>query len=187
MLALLVLVGSVAFPNAVSACSCAFPGTPQQEFIRADAVFIGKVMGYSGVTILRDFLMHYSPFLDSYLYGERTYIFTVSKSWRGIDQNSIPITSGPTCGYPFLPEKDYVVYASQSGLEYFANICTRTTSLGSASEDLAYLITLPLLPLPAPDRPYLPSILCGGFLPGSIILLFLFFKPHRKKLADSAE
>ncbi len=188
---LFILAGSVAFPNPANACSCAPSGTPQQEFSQADAVFVGKVVG-SGNNLLNIFqntLAQYIPFIPYHFSGSRTFTFNVSTSWKGVTQNSVIISTGAgdaDCGDSFASGTDYVVYAYRSGVELTTNICRRTAQTGSAPQDLAYLNTLPSLSLTTSYRPYLPSLLCGGLLTGSIILLLLLIR-RRKNLASSSE
>ncbi len=183
-MALLCLVTTLILPSPASACTCAFPGTPQEEFIESDAVFIGKMISYGRGTVLRDFLRRNVPILNPTLSYERTYIFTVTKSWKGIEENSVTITSdGVSCGYPFIPEMEFIVYADQSGSDLFASMCsrTKTTDPQLASEDLAFLNTLSPLPLNASYSATISSILCGVIFSSTSLFLFLYIRQKRKK------
>lgn len=187
---LLFLVSVMAFPEPASACSCAMPGTPQQEFVRADAVFTGRVVG-SGTNLFRtvqNFLAQYIPFIPYHFRGSRTFTFHVTQSWKGISQSTVTISTGfgdADCGYSFSTGTDYVIYAYHTGSEYSANICSRTAPTSQAPQDIAYLNTLPFLPLKISYLPYLPPVFCGGVLTGLILVLFLYFRHRKKKHAEA--
>lgn len=137
-----------AYPAPVSACSCVGWAKPEEEFIDADAVFIGKVLSVTISTIQDPSGFH----ADGYWPYEIT--FEVHKSWRGITTNRATLVTGHgegDCGYPFVEGNDYLVYAydlhPSSGTGLATNICTRTAEISNAAEDLSYLNTLPDLPL----------------------------------------
>jgi hypothetical protein len=107
------------------ACSCVAPGSPKEELKRSAAVFSGKVKrirkeGYSNVVQ-----------------------FEVLKSWKGVRARRMivyTLSESSLCGYDFKTGHSYLVYSS-SGKEavLYTDICTRTSELETAAEDLKEL------------------------------------------------
>lgn len=139
-LAAFFLVNSTA-PSALG-CGCdPIPENPRDHFLRADAVFLGRVIAKS------DYL---SPFPSNWrghpafasAYQLR-YQVAVTTSWKGVHSFSITVLSGRgggDCGYPFEVGKSYLVYGEQVGEDLVAaGICGRQLEEGEASGDLAFL------------------------------------------------
>lgn len=110
------------------ACMCAGPGEPCGAAGRSDAVFTGKVLRVD----TRDARVARLQVLDvlTGIPPEQTEV-DVATGWGGGD-----------CGFPFLPDMEYVVYAYRdpgSG-RLSTNICARTRLLhdAGAAEDRAY-------------------------------------------------
>jgi hypothetical protein len=109
------------------ACSCAGPGEPCHATARSAAVFTGKVLRVDA-------------------WDERVARLQILDVLTGIPsaQSEVDVATGwggGDCGFPFLPDMEYVVYAyrdANSG-RLSTNICSRTRLLDAgAAEDLAY-------------------------------------------------
>lgn len=113
---------ALAAPRPASACSCLPPGSPLVERDRADAVFAGRVRN---VTQLDD---RYLVEID------------VSESWKGDASRRVMLFTGlhsAACGYYFEEGKSYLIYGYVSeGYGLGTNICSRTSPLEDAGEDL---------------------------------------------------
>ncbi|HSH80789.1 MAG TPA: hypothetical protein VLA19_19850, partial [Herpetosiphonaceae bacterium] len=130
-----VLVVAAAFllanPTCVFACSCLPPGTPQEELGRSDAVFAGKVVGLTGR-------------VDGGAVETVDVTFEVSQVWKGAASRTVQLQtpgSSASCGFNFEQGREYVVYASQQEGSLTSGLCSRTTLLASAADDLAALGT----------------------------------------------
>lgn len=134
LIGLLAGAAMVAVPQIGYACSCADPGTPENGLERADAVFAGRVLEVKEQRTLRGFL-------------SKTVWFEVERTWKGMDDSQVIVRTGSgggDCGYHFQQGHEYVVYASMSGMyggedELTAIICSRTSELAQADEDLQWL------------------------------------------------
>lgn len=145
-------------PKPSYACSCIMPGTVEEEFNRVPVVFEGTVARADSMTrsawLWR--ILGYLPFeyLQDRFYNRQIH-FTVTQAWKGVEYDEITVQTGfggGDCGYGFVPGNTYLVYASivRDG-DLYTGICSRTTEIGHAADDLPYLSTQPTLPLaPAP-------------------------------------
>jgi hypothetical protein len=142
----------------VWACSCVQPMTPQVEFAETDTVFSGEVTDivdkqtYAGGILftIRSWLGLHPEFDEKY-YGNRV-TFRVMRSWKGVTSTVVTLSTaygGGDCGYAFTPGAEYVVYASGETDSLSTSICSRTSLLSRATEDMTYLARLPELPLTA--------------------------------------
>ncbi len=130
----LVFIVFVPAPPAAVACSCVEPGTVEDELARSEAAFAGNVL---------EVKQHKS--LNGYM--TKSILFEVSESWKGVDESQVIIRTGQgggDCGYNFQEGIDYLVYANSSsmygdGEDLVSIICSRTTTLANAQEDLAIL------------------------------------------------
>ena len=104
--------------RAIFACDCAAPGKPKEELQRADAVFVGEVIGSKTEN------------------GSQIFEFKVERLWKGAITKVVSVGSEDGyCRYRFSAGEKYIVYAR--GKETLStSICTRTKNLGAASEDL---------------------------------------------------
>ncbi len=126
-LALVILFTLIAQPAPTYACSCAPQPAPLAARTSAMAVFVGTVSGFgatdaSGATLL--------------------VTFEVQQTWKGPTgaQVTLATASGSAnCGYEFVRGEQYLVYASAEAGQLRTSLCSRTTPLASASEDLAAL------------------------------------------------
>jgi len=114
-----------------NACSCIPQEPPNIEYGNHDAVFIGKVTEIS--------------FVSWYGYPFHLVSFEVEKKWKGVYSNEVQVftaANDAACGYDFLIDTVYLVYATISDDTLRTNICTRTNPVWKADEDLAYLNSL---------------------------------------------
>jgi hypothetical protein len=129
----------------VSACTCLQPPAPNVEFNKRNAVFVGKAVFFE---------------LDSVgIFPRRKITFEILKSWKGITSSDTIIytlASSAACGFEFIKDSVYLIYADSSSHRLTTDICTRTKLYSSAIEDLAYLQTISgthYLPIEAPALP----------------------------------
>jgi len=127
---LLFILGSLLVVNTaiVNACSCAQPAPPQESLKQSTAVFAGKVIDIN---------------VPSGIAGSSAdpvkVIFEVSKIWKGPDYETLVLTtarSGVSCGYSFKENEEYIVYAYGEEDKLSTGICSRTTLLANAQNDL---------------------------------------------------
>jgi hypothetical protein len=127
----------VLLPDCAIACSCGGFGTKKQvewALSHSGAVFSGEVVdvedgppiSYSGIDL---------PSSDVTL--------QVSEVWKGPQRETLEVITeradGVSCGYPFEEGQEYLVYASGKGEPFETDICSGTTPLSKAEEDLALL------------------------------------------------
>ena len=107
------------------------PNAPCQAFGEADAVFSGQVISIN----TQDF--------GDRGWSNRLVRFLVKESFRGVNTPELEVTTGMgggDCGFGFQIGKEYLVYAYPGeGKKLATGICTRTSLLTKADEDLAYI------------------------------------------------
>jgi hypothetical protein len=120
-------------PLPIAACSCAIQPSVDEGFSHSQAVFSGEVTGKKENSRL------------SGGYGKTVY-FKVNETWKGINETEVAISTGSgggDCGIAFVEGKKYLVYASISDMygdkSLTSIICSRTTELGNAAEDIDIL------------------------------------------------
>jgi len=115
------------------ACTCAPPQNATQELKLATAVFSGKVLE----------VKRHKQSAD--LFANVEVVFEVEKVWKGVDEKTVTIftsSQSSACGYRFKEGRTYLVYAHGIAEGRLAtSICSRTTSLKDAREDLKELGT----------------------------------------------
>ena len=160
LIAFMLFTPLLAYPAPARACTCGTPGSPQEGFGRSKAVFVGTVMRVDENSM--------KP--RHYKFHVKSVTFEVEESWRGVDTTHFTIQTGwggGDCGYRFEEGKQYLVYAHQfTDIPFFTGICSRTTALASATEDLNYLQTLPKLKLtytPPKLNPLMPDQIPDSF------------------------
>jgi hypothetical protein len=162
---LLLLFMMFAVPQPAGACSCAMPGAPGVEFSQYDAIFSGRVTNIvNKLNPALSFIekigmaLGFDPFIfyTDRFWGNRV-TFEVTHSWKLVDTTSVYVSTGNgggDCGYGFSTGNDYLVYAyddpGEPGIDLGTSICTRTTDLSTAAEDLAFLKTKPTIALTQP-------------------------------------
>lgn len=182
-----------AVPSSASACSCMMPSSPAQTFIDYDAVFTGKVVAisanYSPVISFLDRMLSFLNLHPTYFYTDRFWGYDVTlalnKSWKGITTTRVTLhtgSGGGDCGYSFNQGSDYLVYAyrmqNNSDNDLGVSICSRTTEISRATEDLTYLNTIPTLQL-TPVYDYSWLYFAGTGLFALTVLLWLVFVLRR--------
>lgn len=126
ILALLVAVCAFLFTPTSYACDCNPPDSPHVALQSSDAVFIGRVISLQ---------------LDSGNYRYRV-TFRVSGYWKGVTEPIITIltpSQESECGFSFLADSNYLVYAYSYLDSLFTGICSRTVILSGAAFDLSDL------------------------------------------------
>jgi hypothetical protein len=167
MICVAILFTLLARPSLVGACSCIAGVTVAEEFARDDAVFTGKVIRivdhYAPVFASLDYIMSKLGYPNYFFYhfvhnDERrlgfSVFFKVINSWKGVEKTLAEVNTGRgggDCGYQFIVGEEYLVYANPAyGIPdnyWVTGICTRTTALSNAKEDLNYLTSIPTIPL----------------------------------------
>jgi hypothetical protein len=147
--AIIVLIAPIIFgffpTERAFACSCIVPGTPEEEFKKFDAVFIGTVTSISE----RPAPDHLSE-IDKALYPKVKIGIHVGQSWKGVTTDFIYVYTGfggGDCGYSVAGFETYLVYASGPIDDLNISICSRTAWYNEAQEDRNYLKQLQELPL----------------------------------------
>lgn len=117
-------------PGKSFACSCIQPGSVEEEYSKADAVFSGKVIR----------IEENKPTEDDFTPVK--VVFEVKNTWKGVEESEIAVYTGTdsaSCGYEFAQGKSYLVYANTSGDQLTTSLCSITKPLASADEDLSIL------------------------------------------------
>jgi hypothetical protein len=112
------------------ACSCLQPAPPLKALAESDAVFSGTVVSLS------------EPMLPTSSADLMSVEFDVAQVWKGdISQKEEIHTalSSASCGFNFEAGRDYIVYANEYGGRLQASLCSRTSLLSDAQEDLQAL------------------------------------------------
>ncbi len=138
----------------LSGCSCARIAPACDAAWKADAVFVGTVAHVEPLTIFGIPLAWPFP-------TERRVTFAVKELFRGTSGKTIEVgtTMGCcACGIDFQRGRDYLVYAYRSAgtRSLYTGICTRTSYVENAANDLAYLRSL--------GTPSAPSARVYGFI-----------------------
>ena len=123
------------------ACSCEFSADVAAEVKRVSAVFIGT-------TVKREEIKReISTSIGTEEEPGWLWHFRVSKAWKGVETDQFKgftRQGGAACGYPFEPNREYLVYAyCFTGCDDPANMeistCSRTRPLAEATEDIEAL------------------------------------------------
>lgn len=122
------------------ACSCMEKSSVCNAFGDAKAVFIGKIVEGNSVERMSDMLKTGTKDL--------TFTFEVSRGFIGAKPGqTVDVHTGfgfGDCGFPFEKGQEYIVYAYQSedNQALSTGICTRTTHISRADEDISGLEAL---------------------------------------------
>ncbi|HXQ69139.1 MAG TPA: carboxypeptidase regulatory-like domain-containing protein [Pyrinomonadaceae bacterium] len=136
-----VIVVLLASPTA-NACSCGGSGPPCESFGRASAVFAGTVIGER----LNERPKGERPKIDEIDWVPRAVKFSVEQAYSGVTTTEVEVFTGRgggDCGYGFKVGQRYLVYAYRYQDKLSTSICSRTQLFSQATEDLAFLGTLP--------------------------------------------
>jgi hypothetical protein len=130
LLAFLIGILSFQAPQQAHACSCAMPGSTQEEIDRTDVIFSGTVD-------------------DVRASGEMQFgvTMTVNEDWKGLEASEreevsvYTATDSAACGYGFQEGEEYLVYGyrDQETGDVRVALCSATKLLAQADEDLAAL------------------------------------------------
>lgn len=132
---LLVILGTF---DVASACSCAGPDPPCGEYGEASAIFLGRVVGSA------ERKSYVDEKGNKTVYDVGRIRFLVQENFKGVTSYEVEIHSGKgggDCGYWFLRNESYVVYAYRRSEDnkLYTNICTRTKHMSTSKEDLEFL------------------------------------------------
>lgn len=130
----LVFVATFLFVTDLSqafACSCIMPRPPGEELANATAVFSGTVTAQDERQGLS--MRSADPVKVT---------FVVAEVWKGDIPAEVSITTAresASCGYNFEDGAEYLVYANGTDADRKVSLCSRTTLLANADEDLEAL------------------------------------------------
>jgi hypothetical protein len=125
---------SLTFAHDAIACECLASPGPCAEFGRADAVFVGRVVGIKETT-------------SKPIGTEFTAQFAVEQSFKGLSstQKTVEVSTGGVfgeCGYKFKAGQRYFVFADQSSGKLVTSICSYTQPAAGAEDDLELIDAL---------------------------------------------
>ena len=121
--------------SATYACSCLPSRPPCNYYGTADAIFLGRVIGSTEPHAAIDADGNEKAF------DVGTVKFLVAENYKGAPGPEVEVYSGATssCGYRFVRNESYVVYAYRSTSGALSTtICSRTRLVSAAAEDLEY-------------------------------------------------
>lgn len=136
----------------VTACTCATGPSPAcQDFWTkpTPTVFVGKVE--SLVVVRRGVDRDFPTGEFNRAIVMHRVVFAVDEAFRGVPGKSVVVytaASSAECGYPFSVGERYLVYAYSGGNtdKLLTGLCTSTVPAREASDDIAYLRSIPSLP-----------------------------------------
>ncbi len=151
---LLLLLAALGTIQTSYACSCIAPPGPLEAMEDADFVFTGKVESII-------------PVNDEY--SNSLFVkFSIRTQWKGDLSEEVFVKTADNsaaCGYNFKRNQSYLVYGYVNEGVMGTSICTRTTSLEQADEDLRIL---------GSGEQVNRSGLCGGPTSAVVVQTFLF-------------
>jgi hypothetical protein len=114
-------------PSNVSACTCAFIETAQEELALQDVVFVGQVMA----------IVEPEP-------GQLQTTFKIEKIYKGLPVGTTTIevyslSAGKSCGIVFDLNEKYLIFGANSSEKLYTSSCTRSKKLSAAAGDLKEL------------------------------------------------
>lgn len=174
LIMIFVFLGTIfILPKTNHACSCAPIDIIEQ--IRAhDLIFSGTV---SHIQKPIGFVVSSAD--------EMKVTMQVDQQWKGnVSFETIIFTaqSSVSCGYPFVMNESYLVYATQHDGKVRTGLCTATKLLTDASEDLQHLGEgTPVIPMPiaTPVRLSLLKLSIASIL--FVIFAFILYRSYRLK------
>jgi hypothetical protein len=128
-------LAALLLPSPAAGCSCVQQRPACQAFWDPGAVFVGTVTSIGPAD--KD--------VDPPFEGRRVR-FEIVEAFHGVTTSVVDVYTGMgggDCGYPFVVGQRYLVYAYEAGARLTAGICSRTRPLSAATEDLAYMRSLP--------------------------------------------
>lgn len=147
-LAVVPLVGVIA--QYAHACSCIVPPPPHEAAAKADVVFVGTVLKIAEERdpgdgwVIREIKQLFDWEID-HGYWEYAVEFEVSTMIKGESPGRIVVrtnTTSPACGYSFRQAAEYLVYAYSHEGKTYTSICTRTTPVQGAEDEIQELLNI---------------------------------------------
>ncbi len=129
----ILLIALTIYGSPLGACSCLPPLPPKEALKGASSVFLGKLHRLECVS---------APTHDSESISTNKYyrhLFSVEKVWKGEPRAEIEILCRrDNSGFYFEENETYLIYAYRYGDSTIlvTNVCTRTTHVKYASDDL---------------------------------------------------
>ena len=117
------------------ACSCVAPDSPQEELQEFDAVFSGMVTRIEEKNPNADIVFSADPVFVT---------FDVNTVWKGLQSDTITIQTAlmsASCGFNFEDNLEYVVYANEYAQGLEVSLCSRTSLIADAVQDINELGT----------------------------------------------
>lgn len=117
-------------PSVSYACDCAIPENVNEEVGRSSAVFSG--------TVVRIFDENKSKLTQSSA-DPISVVIEVDETWKGINQTEVIVNTErdeASCGFEFVLNETYLIYANEDNGELRASYCSRTALFSDAQEDL---------------------------------------------------
>lgn len=136
MIVFFLILSPIVFVTRVDACMCT-RNSPCTAIASAPTIFLAKVSSIYSKTVM-DNLPNAKPYEVKYAR------FKVLEAFKGITESEIEMkqgTGGGDCSFVFEKDEQYLIYAGYDAESnrYYTNICTRSTLLAFAGEDLDYL------------------------------------------------
>lgn len=172
------------FPASTNACSCMQNGPVKAELSRSDAVFSGKVVKIIDQNKFSIIKSSADPMAVT---------IEIDRTWKGINQTEVVVHTereSASCGFEFLLNQDYLVYAFEDDGKLRTTICSRTAPLSAAGDDLNQLgtgqkptekveIKVSPLSLVNDSMPYLYISISLIFVVLFIVVGYVFIKKRR--------
>ncbi len=105
-------------------CKCVQLGTLEEEFKKADYVFLGAVLDIKAQN------------------NQNSVTLYILDGWKGVkgDQiNVVTAANSDTCGFNFEKDKAYVVFGTKNNGQVNVTICSRTATLSNSIKDIEQL------------------------------------------------
>lgn len=134
LLMLMTLIISFQFLTVpTQACSCAENGPPDESLRWSAAVFSGEVVKIVDTNRFK-WIRSSADLVEFH--------FKVDQVWKGPVNSEVVVysaQSSASCGYEFSLNDVYLVYAGENDGKLTASLCSRTTHMANAQEDLMVL------------------------------------------------
>ena len=136
-----IVIFLASIPMEAAACSCAPPGTVQNELDKSTYVFLGSVtsierrtpqMDKGWVTLAVEWIKQLfgaDPPFTNRDFPYKLVSFSVTETFKGSSVRRVDLVTGMgggDCGYFFEPGKEYVVYAYGNEDDLGTGICSLT-------------------------------------------------------------
>ena len=119
----------IATPRPAQACSCISGSSPLASFERADAVFVGKVANIGKPAAVD----------NEGMFDMLEVLLEVERDLKGVPEKLVTVytaSSGVACGFHFAPGERYLIYAYKRDADLYVGLCSRSSRLKDAREDL---------------------------------------------------